>query len=347
MEKFREKFNRDARSIREFYLDPERQERLGEMKRWKRWIFTSWWVMRSLYFKLNHFRRFLFLLGIVLLFPVFSFHLGGMELRFNDIFRMMSAFLFLFVLMLELKDKLTATDELQEGRLIQLALQPNASPDIPGWDVWLYSRPANHVGGDLVDHLPLSEKNHNLMLGDVSGKGLSAALLMAKLQSTIRALASDELPLIELGDRVNDIFFRDGISKSFATLVYIQLNVQSDKIQFLNAGHLPPLLLCSGNVEEQKKGKGRALGLCEESQFQILSLTMKPGEMLVAFSDGITEAMNENEDFFGSDRLRTLLSGSEGLTAEEAGRKILDGVSDFVREQPPHDDLSLIIIKKT
>lgn len=346
MEKFKEKFNRDAKSIREFYLDSERREKLQEMRRFRRMIFTTVWILKSLYFKLNSFRRFLLLLGIFFLFPVFNFQLGVVEFQLSDFFRVVSAFLFLFLLMLELMDKLAATDELQEGRLIQLALQPEASPEIPGWDVWLYSRPANHVGGDLVDHLKLSKENHNLILGDVSGKGLSAALLMAKLQSTIRALAYDQLSLVQLGDRVNEIFFRDGISKSFATLLYLQLDANSNSIQVLNAGHLPPLLLSSGCADEKKKGKGRALGLCEDSQFQTFSLSMKTGELLFVFSDGITEAMNEEEDFFGLQRLKDLLPECQVSSAEEAGQRILDEVSQFVKEQPPHDDLSLIILKR-
>ena len=99
----------------------------------------------------------------------------------------------LFILMLELKDKLLAREELEAGRAVQRALMPDSGPTIPGWDVSLFTRSANDVGGDLVDYVPLDDQRNGLVLGDVAGKGLPAALLMAKLQSTLRALAAADV----------------------------------------------------------------------------------------------------------------------------------------------------------
>jgi len=122
---------------------------------------------------------------------------------------------------LELKDKLHAKTELEEGRSVQNALMPEENPKVDGWDIWLYTRPANDVGGDLLDFTKISENNYGISLGDVAGKGLSAALLMAKLQSTIRAIVPDYISLSEFGNKLNHIFCRDSLPKLFSSLIYI------------------------------------------------------------------------------------------------------------------------------
>jgi len=144
---------------------------------------------------------------------------------------LLSGIIFLFIIALELKDKLHAKSELEEGRAVQKALMPETIPDVAGWDIWLYTKPANDVCGDLLDFLKLSEEKVCISIGDVAGKGLSAALLMAKLQSTIRAIVPDYNSLMELGEKINRIFCRDSLPKLFASLVYVELDVTSGKIK--------------------------------------------------------------------------------------------------------------------
>ena len=124
---------------------------------------------------------------------------------------------------------------------MQLALLPTERPAVPGWDVWLYTRPANDVGGDPVDHLPLEDGRHAVVLGDVAGKALPAALLSVKLQATIRALAPHFTNLGDFGAELNRILHRDGSPARFASLVYARLPADTGLVTLLNAGHMPPL----------------------------------------------------------------------------------------------------------
>jgi serine phosphatase RsbU (regulator of sigma subunit) len=247
--------------------------------------------------------------------------------------------------MLELKDKLLARDELEAGRSVQLALMPTRPPTLAGWDIWLYTRSANDVGGDLVDYLQIDPRRLGVMLGDVAGKGLPAALLMAKLQATLRALVSGVASLGALGAEVNRILNRDGLPNRFATLVYLEIAPGSGRVRLLNAGHPPPLRLRSSGVDELPRGS-IALGIAPDMDFVDQEVEIQPGETLVVYSDGITEAMNAAGDFFGDERLRAALLPSRTGTAAQAGARILDAVDAFVGEAPVHDDMSLVILTR-
>jgi sigma-B regulation protein RsbU (phosphoserine phosphatase) len=249
------------------------------------------------------------------------------------------------VLMLELKDKLVARNELVAGRAVQLALMPPASPVIPGWDVWLYTEPANDVGGDLVDHLPLGDGRHGIALGDVAGKALPAALLMVKLQATIRALAPESLTLDVLGESVNRILHRDGLPNRFATMVYMVLSEYSGTVRYLLAGHLPPLVVRGSNIEALAPGS-IALGFIAEASFREETLRLETGDVLVAFSDGVLEATNGSEEFFGEERLTLAVRSSSGLSAKAIGERVLSALTAFVGENRPYDDVSIVVVRK-
>lgn len=178
---------RDFADIKEFYLEEEQKNRLEKMRPVFRGFYICGWLLKGLFFKLTPIRRLLFFIGALAVFLQNSnISLGPIQFTFS--FGEFGGIVLIFVLMLELKDKMLARDELAEGRAIQTRLLPDPSPKISGWDVWLYSQPANDVGGDLIDCIRLNDHHHILVLGDVSGKGLPAALLMVKLQATIRAL---------------------------------------------------------------------------------------------------------------------------------------------------------------
>jgi sigma-B regulation protein RsbU (phosphoserine phosphatase) len=251
----------------------------------------------------------------------------------------------LFVLMLELKDKLLAQSELAAGRAVQRALMPKRNPVVPGWEIWMTAKPANEVSGDFVDYLELEENHFGLALGDVAGEGLKAALLMVKLQATLRALAADFHSLAGLGAKLNAILRRDGLPDSFASLVYLELQPDSGNIRLLNAGHMPPLLCRGDAVNEIAQGTA-ALGLLSEAAFVEQCLEMQTGDGLVIYSDGLTEARNEAGAFFGEARLFSFLSTLAGLAAHEIGTKLLTEIEGFVGEARAHDDLSVIILKR-
>lgn len=340
----RRSFRRDMAELYEFYLDEDERLKLASMGRIKGWFFLVFTLFREMLLKMAPLRRLLLLFALVLyIYGELRFEFRQATLDFN--FTPASIALLLLVIMLELKDKLLAHDELAVGRAVQLALMPMAPPQIPGWDVWLYTRPANDVGGDMVDWIEVGESRWALALGDVSGKGLGAALLMAKLQATLRAFVPGEGDLAHLGDRLNRILCRDGIAGKFATLAYLEIEAGSDTVRLLNAGHMPPLLRQEGKTTTLPP-VAPPLGVVTESVFRGQTVEVNQGDLLLLYSDGLTDAHDAKWEFFGEERLLALLPGLEGLPAEEAGKLILAEVGRFAGDQKPFDDLSLILLRR-
>ena len=331
-------------SLERFYVTEEDRKRLAELSEFRRWMRRIWWLVKGLLMKLTPARRVVLAAALILfVFGTERFNFG--RLQFEVRAAPLATTMVLIVLMLELKDKLVARDELEAGRAVQLALMPPEKPNVPGWDVWLYTRPANDVGGDLVDHLKIDERRHFVALGDVSGKALPAALLSVKLQATLRALAPTFDDLGDLGAAVNRILQRDGLPSRFASLVYLLLSEDAGRVGVLNAGHMPPLLVRNGVVETLPRG-GVVLGLIAGTAYVEQTVDLNAGDSLVVYSDGISEAMNESEDFFDDERLIAAVRQAAGLPAEATGRRVLDAVSAFVGEAAPSDDMSLIVVKR-
>jgi sigma-B regulation protein RsbU (phosphoserine phosphatase) len=335
---------RTLAELEAFYLSAARRQRLAGMGTVRRWVYFAAWLLKSLFLRLTPVRRVLLLLGLVFTVSFrFSASASGVQVSNTPA---AGIALVLLVLLLELKDKLLARDELAAGRAVQLALLPAHPPGLTGWDIHLYTRSANDVGGDLVDWQDLGEGCVGLAVADVSGKGLGAALLMARLQATLRALAPDVAALPELGARANRIFRRDGLPNSFATLVYLELTAGRGTVTLLNAGHMPPLVLRRGSLDELPRG-GPALGILPEVRFDEQRIDLQPGETLVVCTDGVTEAMNEAGDFFGEERLRPLVAPAAGLAAERVAARIVEAVDRFVGRAPAHDDVSLAVVRRT
>ena len=221
---------------------------------------------------------------------------------------------------------------------------PEVNPKVDGWNVWLYTQPANDVGGDLLDFIQLKEDKFGISVGDVAGKGLSAALLMAKLQSTIRAIAEDFTSLSALGNKLNKIFNRDSIAKIFASLVYLEIKSDTGEINLLNAGHIPPIILSNNKIRQLEKD-APALGLLANADYHSQNVKLGKNDFFIIYSDGVTEAQNESGDFYGQERLFDELIGSADLSGEELGNKILVSIESFVGKANRHDDLTLAILK--
>src|SRR5262249_8330690 len=216
--------------LQDFYLDDHARERLLGMGKVRRAFYLVAWLLKSLFFKLTPARRVLFALSVVLMWQATNIERQRGMTRISIHFPFLGIATLLLILMLELKDKLVARSELEAGRSVQRALMPDPSPTIPGGDLWLFTRSANDVGGDLVDYVPVDNQRFGIALGDVAGKGLPAALLMAKLQATLRALAVEETSLAALGQKTNRILCRDGLPNRFATLVYLGVCARSGSV---------------------------------------------------------------------------------------------------------------------
>jgi sigma-B regulation protein RsbU (phosphoserine phosphatase) len=211
--------------------------------------------------------------------------------------------------------------------------------------VWSVSRPANDVGGDLVDYIELDGFRHGILLGDVAGKGLGAALLTAKLQATLRALVPDVASLDDLGARVNDIFHRDGLDNRYATLFFAELEHHSGHLRYLNAGHNPAFVVRADRIEKLS-ASSYPLGMLAEASYEEGALSLAPGDVMLAYSDGLTEANNAAGDEFGVERLEKLLPELRDLSPQEIGSRVLSHVDRFLGDTRLNDDLSLAIIVK-
>jgi len=338
------KLKREAEDIEDFYLsDEERSQLKGKGKIW-RWFVLAWWVVKNSFFRLTPVRRLLVVLGIVFVAGSINVNSGGGGVSLD--FTFLGIFCVLLVLILELKDKLLAHGELESGRAVQQAMTPKNAPSIPGWDVWLFTRSANEVGGDLVDLLRLNSGRSGIAIGDVAGKGLGAALFMVKIQATLRALAPDYESLTGLASKLNGILLRDGMPTKFASLLFIRIDPAAGTLRYVNAGHMPPIVVSQHGVTELPKGNV-ALGLSTDAVYADQEVPLERGQSFLVYSDGLTEAQNAAGEFYGLDRLKLLCAQLSGVSAQAMGERVVADVARFEGDARRNDDLSLVIIQKS
>lgn len=335
--------HREYKNLSEFYLDSEKRKRLESLPYYKKWLYKSGWLIKSMFLHLTPIRRIMVLFGAVLIFAGRGITIESNTVSFNE--SLFGGVLVLFVLFLELKDKLLARHELEAGRKVQQALMPEQNPEFPGWSIWLFTRPANEVGGDLVDYLRISEAKAGLTIADIAGKGLQAALLTSKLQSTIRALAGDGFTLPELVKKINKIFHRDSLPNLFASMLFIQLETDSNRIEYINAGHFPPLIVSGKEIRELEKGNA-ALGIIAGIEFDSRTIELKRDEIFISYSDGIVEARNNSGEFLGIERFHQLIKFYSDKNPVEMGNLIISQVEQFIGNDSASDDISLIILKR-
>jgi serine phosphatase RsbU (regulator of sigma subunit) len=338
---FSSNISNDFEDLKEYFLNEERKKRLAGMGKFKRFFYMAWWLLSELLLKLTPTRRLVLVIGILLLILPGKFGVDS----FSTNTSLFGGIFILFVLMLELKDKLVAKDELGEGRSVQKALMSDISPVVPGWKIWLFTQPANDVGGDLVDIIKLGEGKYGVTIADVSGKGLGAALLMAKLQTIIRALTPEYTSISKLFNKLNYAFHKDILPNSFASMIYVEIFENKDNLNFVNAGHLPPVIIRNREIIELAKGDV-ALGLAGNSKFKSNKNKLSDGDYFVGFSDGVTEARDISGKFYGVKKLLEFIRNSTYNSPGELGQKILTDVEKFIGAAKTHDDLSIVILKR-
>lgn len=336
---------RDFRDLYDFYLDDEERGRLDAMGGFRRTLYMGWLLFKALMLALSPARRLLILgaLALALLPPQFRLESPKLQLEFHT--WPVVAFVFLAVLAFELKDKLLARDEIDVARQVQMSLLPKEHPAFAGWEIWSSTSPANDVGGDLVDYLPLDSGRLGIVLGDVAGKGMGAALLCAKLQATLRALAPSAERVDRLAERVNAILLRDGLDNRYATAVYLEIEADRPRLRAVNAGHNPAVLIGKEGVR-RFPASSYPLGLLPDPRYREEILEVGAGELIVVFSDGLTEARAPDGEEYGEARLEAVLRRRHE-TAEAAGRAVLADVERFRAGARLHDDLSIVALRRT
>ncbi len=236
--------------------------------------------------------------------------------------------------------------DMELAEMIQGGLLPKGAPDIPGFDVAGDSVAAGHVGGDYFDFIPLKDNRWAFALGDVSGKGVPAALLMANLQATLRSQVLQGTSCHQCLSNCNKLLYLSTTHDRFATLFYARLDTRSNVLTYCNAGHERPFHLTASGEKRRLTSGGLAVGILENFDYEDDIVILQPGDMLVVFSDGVTDMINYRDEAFGEHRLETLLDGSQDLSAQELVELITAEVKKHAGDEPAFDDVTVMVIKK-
>lgn len=237
--------------------------------------------------------------------------------------------------------------ELQLAREIQQRFQPTAPPVVPGFELQGISFPSYQIGGDYYDFIPCQDGRLVVALGDVSGKGTSAALLMSSLHAAVHAQVASCRPITETIGAVNRYLADNTPANRFVTLFYAELDPETGALAFVNAGHNPPLIAhgSDGTLEQLGAG-GLPLGILPDYDYREGRTQLSHGDVLVVYSDGVTETQDPHGEEFGTTRLQEVVSQNLHATASGIRDKIEAALSAFAQGTPAVDDITLVIVKR-
>jgi phosphoserine phosphatase RsbU/P len=344
-------FAADTRSSYSFYGKDVDWEQVNKLPAWKRPFRVAvqlFWAMMN---KLTPARRVLFLAGFVFLF------LSGMHFEvdqhtsFDINFELLAAILFLLLLSLELADKIIMKRDLEIAREIQSWLVPTDPPLIQDAEVAFWTRPQNSVAGDYYDAFyPLAEtvKDGKLMLvmADVAGKSVPAALLMATLQASLRTLASQGMSLVQLAERLNRYACEHSLGgQRFTTAVIAHYDPSTRQLEYVNAGHNPPVIRRTDGGIDRLESSSLPFGISPDAVFSSASADLQPGDTLVLFTDGVVEAFNAAGQEFSDPRWISVIRALPKLSAQESLRQLMKSVEDFVGATRQSDDITCLVLQ--
>jgi serine phosphatase RsbU (regulator of sigma subunit) len=238
--------------------------------------------------------------------------------------------------------------ELQMAHEVQTSFLPHEVPQIPGWEVVARWQPAREVSGDYYDFVPRRDGHLGLVIADVAGKGMPAALFMVLTRSIIRAsLGLAQLP--EQGiTSANRLLCADAAGGMFVTLLYALLNPESGQLTYVNAGHEPPLLYrADGGQLTELRPTGMALGVVEDTPYEQRTVQLDPGDFCVLYTDGLTDVIDAQERDFGIERLQRVLLEHQHAPAADIATALERAVADFAGPSAPFDDVALVVIKRS
>jgi sigma-B regulation protein RsbU (phosphoserine phosphatase) len=248
------------------------------------------------------------------------------------------------------REKLVALQqELDIATVIQTSILPKIFPPFPDrkeFDIFAKMQPAREVGGDLYDFFLIDKNRLGIIIGDVSGKGIAAALLMAVSKTLLKATALKGLPADNILDEVNKILVDDSPSNMFVTVFYGVLDTRSGAFEYSNGGHnLPVIISRDGTVRILDNAGGLVLGAFSGAEYQSNIILLKPGDMIFMYTDGVTEAMNTDEELFTEERLAECLSGKENFMPKDLIQIVFDEVRNFSNGIEQADDITCLALK--
>jgi len=236
--------------------------------------------------------------------------------------------------------------EQQVASEIQQRFLPAAAPHIEGYELQGISFPCYEIGGDYYDFIQREDGNMVVALGDVSGKGTAAALLMSSLHAAIHAQADTHDSIVSTIEAVNKYLTESIPPNRFVTLFYAELNPELGRLTFLNAGHNPPLIVHAGGTMEQLASGGLPLGIMADAEFREGRTQLLPGDVLVIYSDGVSEAVNPTGEEFGPTRLYEVVARNLDASASGIRDRIESALTKFCQGTPAADDITLVIVKR-
>jgi phosphoserine phosphatase RsbU/P len=236
--------------------------------------------------------------------------------------------------------------ELDAARRIMTRLLPAELPQVAGLTLAAHLDPCEEVAGDLYDARMLPDGRILLIVGDVSGKGLPAALLVAALLPALRLGAEDCRDIGHLVERVNEQIYASTEALRFATLFLGLMDPATGQIDYVNAGHNPPLLVDRGGTLKSLAAVGPPVGMVPGMSYPASTCRLEPGQLLFFYSDGLTEAMNSDQEMYGDERLGDLLAGCTDCSLDDLQQRVLADVNRFIGDKPLDDDLTLMLVER-
>jgi sigma-B regulation protein RsbU (phosphoserine phosphatase) len=237
--------------------------------------------------------------------------------------------------------------DLITAREIQQAILPKVFPPFPtqdNFDIYASMVPAKEVGGDFYDFFLIDDQRVGFVIGDVSGKGIPAAIVMAVSRTLIRATGIKGFSASECIDYVNNLLCNESTSSMFVTVFYGILNIPRGEIEYVNAGHNPPYLLTAAGITKVGMTHGIALGIMEKIHYRSEIIKIRPGEKLFLYTDGITEAFNMEEVAYGTEKLENFLRKHQDASIKEIVKASFIDVKAYVDRAPQSDDITLLAI---
>jgi len=342
-------FTADARASYSFYMKEVDEEELGRLRGLRRCFHIAKTLFWSMLMKMTPARRVLLLAAFVMLvISGFKFQFGR-NFSFDVNFVAVAAFLFLLLLSLELADKVTMKRDLEIAREIQTWLVPSQPPQVSGADIAFATRPQNSVAGDYYDAFyPDPEERRRLMvvIADVAGKSVPAALLMATLQASLRTIAGEGASVADLVMRLNRYACAHSLDgRRFTTAVLCEYEPDSRRLTYVNAGHNAPILRrANGDLVTLQVG-GLPLGIQVNSTYETSTVDLRPGDSLIFYTDGVVEAFNQSGQEFGNERWLGTIRGLPDWNAQETLQFLMKRVDEFVGATRQSDDITCLVFR--
>jgi serine phosphatase RsbU (regulator of sigma subunit) len=317
---------------------------------YRRYPRAAWRIFLHIAFRLSPARRLVFAAAV----PVLAVAWIGVLVRWLTDLRVYLAYDSLLIaatglfalLALELKDKLALKGDLEVARQIQFGLLPFEPVARAGAFVSASMRPANTVGGDYFDVIELDEHRIAVTVGDVAGKGMPAALLMALLQGSLRTLITAGLRGPELMAKLNDHLCANIPSNRLVTLFYAEYDTLTGELAYVNAGHNAPFILRAGGTLDRMPATGVALGIVPAARFEAVLTRLEPGERVFLYTDGVTEAFDARDTEYGEPRLALRLDDSRQLSDRALIDAVRQDVLGFCGAVRPRDDMTFMVLTR-